>query len=1608
MSLTMNETKTKASLANDFNHNIDKIGLSLEKSPTSPVEGNTFQHRTDYDKTIIQSHLQPSQQKEDQEEKSSSSSYEMPTIITNDEKERDGRIQLSKMDNDHTNTNERRIESISDNLFESNGTSKRQEVETSSLSLSSKEISSENEDNMSEMTQMGDDDLGGSDDELESSVPVELFESNGSSKQSKEDHEATIEKEVNKFLPSSDLTREEMFQPHSVAIESNGEKSSIGGREEEEDEYEGGDYVLRHDVFLPMGQHFKSKSNQSDCMKSSKLLKKHKALFDNLDRSFEKNLSTSHDTLLHSITICSTKEMKDVTRMCFAATAVVFSSHNPSVTTMRVSSSHEECDEILSDNESDVELPDSDSRTDDEISITMISRHQSDLSKDSSKRSNTFPHKIPKSPSASSILSHLSDEKIDYDDLGSSRSIDCPDTLLNEDDSKGFVDNMEPIQRPSVPFIVVQILWKRLIECRFHDKDNAILESEIKSIMKFVQVMLIEELGFFTLTQFQTDLNNEQLVEQDENDESKSEVTHKDFLTIDCIQVSHDINLQYGRYIAMKSTQLFPFYLDKGVKKKMHLIRTYEEESWNPEEALNTTMAMSCLNVFKSYSSKYTHVDKPTVEDQIQFEYSIEMLPWHLMRAFLYHDVVDILTDYSFIKSRMTELEPLNATQMHIADAEELHSSIDIFIAKNPNVVVDFDVSQILVESYRLVGGVIHSEDASRLHDDQIEEQSPILKLDNKDTLDASSFLPMSLSLQALGDSLSRYNLKSEAMKFYYRAMLKFEIINSSYQNECNDDTTLKSNNVKSSHCNLLMGGILSRIASVYEWQKNNNDAMLCYERALSFYSRNKSKQHSKGIAKILASMGELHLNLKEYESAFSCLQESLTLWKAMDNDVADDVANLLVLMGHVKREVGKSNEALTLFSEAMYDKISVYGKSHPEVGFLHQTIGVVYCNKREFQKGLLHFEEALRIRESALESVLSHLSSNSNGTDNRIQAREIEVAECMDCIGKVYENCGDLEESFSHFVGTVVIYRSHLIAAVSNQATIMISDLTSLLISKSGDCSEVSKLYHHLIQTIQIGQQLYSIDMTVEHSTDDVEELLEIESQLSEILYDLGLIEGAQYLYRLRKSDSEDVGKLHESLRSDAQMHFEQSIVIRKRMLNRLESIGDHEDDHSMDYEKITIAIISYELGKLFSCQEKNMEENEFKKRSSLLKTATKKYSKRECSLAISYFEQAQEILEESIEMAETLDYVNNEDDCWISRLHKTPEIYEEILHTMAVLYRKLGEYDKSVECYNKVSILLTRTELGDHDLEPNSEQGMSNQKVKVAFSSQSIGDILFDTGEYSRALKSYDEALQLRRSLENDSSLVAKTLCLKGNVLLKLRKWDEAILAFDEAFRIRVDKLPQDHKDIAECFHLIGRAYEGDGKLEQALEYFKKGQRMLSGHLVDTDTDAADLFFDLGNVVLRQDALSKHFHCEEPPEEDISLALTCLALCRDIYRRSFGGDALEVGNTLNLLGVIYKKYEEYDKAISSFESALKIFHGAPLDQSLKIAASLNNLASTLMSSAIEDYEMVFEYLILAKQTYEEKGLCNIEAYAEVMFNLGEANSKSGKNDSCYLLRNS
>ncbi len=1385
-----------------------------------------------------------------------------------------------------------------------------------------------------------------------------------------------------------------------------------------------GTYLLRQDVFLPNQQNDISKGVSQENDAACHNLK----FFENIDNMFDSCLNRNIKTEISShgpdpsvmssnesspinhskhskiLPKLDPQEMIDISKMCFAATCVVFSSHNPSTTKVKSypdeEDDHDFDSRVEKSNNSSTSTGNGTGTTKKPLSSTTSSVYQVAMEKDLYRSSIFRRHQ--RRLMAGQVVGDDSDESF----LGNLLVKKCASGLsLKELEMASFGSGSHStgrgdsannariagvVKRPSVPVAVLHMLWTSLIDSKLSGgKENLLSDKMLSSIFDSVRDILVNKLHLLQLCHHLPQDGFGNIGDNDVSSENSLGGT-------ECLQISHDLHQQYGLYLSQKSS-LFPFFVRKGHDETENhrndmSYRVYEKDTWNPEHALNFILASRCYSCV-NHARKEEHA---TDTQKLQYEYSIEMLPWHLLRALCCDAVADLLTDVSFVKGRLSNLDFFDAASMHIADFEELFECVTAIMAQNPSLVADIDIDETMTESYGLLGSLIRSKDVSRSQYEDKNDDESGASSHIEESIDLNHVRGVARSLEALGDSLFSYNKQSESTKYYYRAMVRYEHINNVEIKRFAKSKT--SSILYNDDTQLSMGGVLSRIAAVYEYDNEFANAMLCYEKALSYFSKSQSKEHSKGVSKTLASMGELHFTMKEFDSALSCFNEALLVMRSMDESSDEVVSNLLLLMGNVRREMGDINEALELFSEALYSKVLIYGNSHPEVGFIHHIIGVAFCDKQDFQQAISHFESALKIRKTAVSLVQLHLPSNDKS--GRIQSREMEVSESLEFLGKVYEILGDLDASFVYYEESTSIHHNHLLDLCTGVGPILtISNIFAILKSEVECEAFVEDIYNHLQSAVQIAFCLCPIGRIFKSSL-SVEDMIEIEGQMAEILYDMGLIRGAQFLQEMTVFDPVTTQLCMKDLtreRKDFTSHFEDSITLRKRRIEKLFEQGETGNEEVVNYEKITMAITLYELGKLYSWFVMRNDIEEKKTRTLGLISPRRNIALRDCQKAIDYFEEAKGILRDSIEMAETLGYTEEDQDVFISRLHLTPAIYEEMLQSMAVLYRKLDKYDKSIECYNEFSILSTRMELGD--LDSKSRQSFpTGKKQKVAVASQSIGDILFDTGEFSRALESYDEALKLLRVSGAESLAIADTLCRKGSVQLKLKLWDEAVLTFNEALGIRVDQLPRDHNDIADTFHLMGKAYEGHEELEQALDYYKKAQRIVSGRLVDTDTKAADLFFDLGRTVLVQDEAASHFLRDKPPEDDISLALTCLALARDIYTRSYGEEALEMGSVLSLLGVIFQKYGEVNVAISSFKKALRIFKNAPLDQSERIRKTLLRLGTSLLQVSSGNEDELFEALRLARELFEGQDNCKSIEYADIIFLFGEAHSKLGR----------
>ena len=1378
-----------------------------------------------------------------------------------------------------------------------------------------------------------------------------------------------------------------------------------------------------------------------------------KSLFDNLERTVE--TSIRQFAISSSIFLENDKAVESfqkMVKMCFASMATVFSSlpkniHSPQ---------GDFCNIIEGDTNmcrpetimNDVFQTEVDEDSIGEASLQSSVSHEEDSIVSSRSFSHAHREKLqPIKP----VKSEKFLDKLERERRYSSKSIQdhnkcaTANTSSNSTnsvcDSEAVVESntdLEPYEfhRPRVSLSAVKMLWKRILvsrsyESAFKIKDDEFITNEdgnkkivtdrtVDVLMDHILDALINNLSFVDVIQNVEEpsppslFNMETNIEADDDDDGNVFLENDDEMQNGLfhynktekhdggehneiyIRISHDIHLLYGNYIAQNQPSIFnPASLNLKNELPKNRSLDKDDDTWNPEIELNADMAAACLECINEASSNsstssnyFSFTQNLSMHDLVKYKYAIEMLPWHLMRSLKYEEAADTLTDASFVKSRVLVLNVMDATTIHIADVEELKVRLTACVTQSERLQVD--INEVFVSSYRLISSIFHCENV-QIGNHQQDKHTKISFVEHISNTLVNNDIAISRSLHCLGNSLSNHMECPDAVKLYSRALIQFE----DTLNTLHKSKQLSEGNLENSYkvaeiadrIKFYMAETLHKMAYLHALQSQNIEAMLCCERALSVFSSQCTKSHTKGVAKTLVSLGILHFNKDEYDYSLTCFDESLSLYRMLKEDdcYADEIGDILQWMGSIWRQKGFPREALDLFTQALYDKVVVKGKDDPDVGLIQQSLGIVSDDLKDYSKALEFFFEALRIRRATLKLSWTELSSDiylDKENKEIVLSQEKAVAETLECLGNSFNAKQDYTKSFNCFVESAMIHRSHLLEMVSDDILIMTSDLTNLMAKSSEDTVALSSYHTAFSLALEMGNLVLATEYN--KSSFDLEKKIQLEEQMSDILNDIGTIYGARYSSALEDTDLDDeyLNKQREVYRFKAKQYFEDSIIMRRRLIKTMSEGMETVNHISEDHDQVAIAFSFYEIGKLFA-------KPVMKKRHE--KSDIDKITLKEVNVAVTYFEEASKIMLKKIDLSDNPEVASVEDDPLTARLLRMPTLFEEMLQLMAVMYRKLDLYDKAMECYNEVSILLTRMELNEDEC-ASGKSILSNQKEKVAFSSHSIGDILFDTGEYARALESYNEALQLRRLTGGESLEVADTLCCKGVVFLKMKNWDQAILSYDEALRIRVDQLPKDDVEIAECFHNIAKAYEGLQKLDQALEYYKKAQRIVSGSTSDITTDAADILFDLGHVVILKGKFAESLCSTPPTDEEISLALTCLALSLDKYRREFGENALEVGKTQNLLGVIYAKYREYSKAVTSYEDALRIFRNAPLDQSILVAKTLNLLGHVHLQSESWEEEKLIQYFVLALQIFEDKKETGTEDYASALLNKGSA----------------
>ena len=378
---------------------------------------------------------------------------------------------------------------------------------------------------------------------------------------------------------------------------------------------------------------------------------------------------------------------------------------------------------------------------------------------------------------------------------------------------------------------------------------------------------------------------------------------------------------------------------------------------------------------------------------------------------------------------------------------------------------------------------------------------------------------------------------------------------------------------------------------------------------------------------------------------------------------------------------------------------------------------------------------------------------------------------------------------------------------------------------------------------------------------------------------------------------------------------------------------------------EQTIIAYSLYEVGHMlsctfFACQQRDIDSD---------------VVSRDISQSLAAFADAKKMFEEIPRPMHTDEDTALEDPA-LARARQIPEIFEEILQSMAVLSRETGQEEKALELYSELLSLHKRSAADSGDAPDDAsyfsvESSKLCREEKVAQAIEDIASTLKDQNDTQRALENYTEALEIRKAIDEYGLSVSKTLRLIGRLHLQRKEWELAILRLEEELKILTNLLDENTPSIAYCYYSIGKAYEGKEDFRQALGYIERARKTFgSDASAESVIEFTHIMFDTGNVLLQ---MSKESNLEG---NDFELALTCLKQAFDGYKTFYGETCVEAANTLFLQGELFYSHEDYETGINCFEEALRVYRLSLGEEHIKVARTLNLIGLCHLESGTDD----------------------------------------------------
>ncbi|CAF3783668.1 unnamed protein product [Rotaria socialis] len=181
-------------------------------------------------------------------------------------------------------------------------------------------------------------------------------------------------------------------------------------------------------------------------------------------------------------------------------------------------------------------------------------------------------------------------------------------------------------------------------------------------------------------------------------------------------------------------------------------------------------------------------------------------------------------------------------------------------------------------------------------------------------------------------------------------------------------------------------------------------------------------------------------------------------------------------------------------------------------------------------------------------------------------------------------------------------------------------------------------------------------------------------------------------------------------------------------------------------------------------------------------------------------------------------------------------------IYHNLGMAANAKGEYDTSLEWYNKSVGLLVASRPSNH--------------VRIGITYNSMGNVYRNKGDRSRALKLYNRAISIFKHADDQNHpYVASFYNNIGIIYYEEKKYLQALDFYEKSLNIKKKHLTADHPFLGGPYDNIGIVHRYLGQYDFALKYYNRSLEIRLKSLPDQHPDIAMTYMNIAVVYEEKD---------------------------------------------------------------------------------------------------------------------------------------------------------